>query len=66
MTCPLCNEEEPEPIELDQTAVMELAAAIQRGDCVEAATCLDVLLRDNPAAQEWADQARRSRMATAA
>jgi len=47
--------------DLDQNAIMELATAIARHDCVGAFMALDVIVRDHPHADTirgWIDTAR--------
>lgn len=65
--CPTCGDflDEDDAV-LDQTTVMELAAAIARGDCTTAAQALDVMIRDlNRAAEirDWIAQGRASVLA---
>lgn len=48
---------------LDQTEVIDLAAAIRRGDTAEAEILLDRLLASDDAASEWVQQGRFSRNA---
>lgn len=60
----------PEPFELheqlDQATVMDLSAAIRRGDRAEAEMMLDRLLGDDDTVTEWVQQARYSRKARVA
>lgn len=58
---------EPDPIELhdelDQTTVMDLAAAIRRGDTAEAELMLDRLVGDDTVVRDWIQMGRFSRKA---
>lgn len=55
----------PETIDdlLDKSDVMDLAAAIARGDCAAAAECLDHMARSDATLREWVARGRASNMA---
>jgi hypothetical protein len=52
--------------QFDKSAVMDLASAVRRGDSAAAEMAMDMVFRDVPAAREWIDQGRYSRLAKAA
>nr|WP_047169438.1 hypothetical protein [Sphingomonas sp. Y57] len=67
IVCAVCGGPEPEDEnEFSQAAVIELAAAIARGDCAAAAEALDLMVRDLTHAneiREWVAKGRASNLA---